>query len=151
MAILFLLVWSSFAPSARIFAQQSATPQIDENLLLSSPLALRWRYDSPQTLNFTPAVTSSRIYLPLASGILVSLNTLNGNLYWRTEIGGEISASPTADARGAYLASSVGQQLSDAPSPSVPAALSATGAVWALSQDNGVTLWMRTLYRPIQG
>ena len=43
------------------------------DVTLSQPLTIRWRYDSPFTLNLTPASDSDRIYLPLASGTIVAL------------------------------------------------------------------------------
>src|SRR5258705_9757777 len=61
---------------------------------LSQPLTVRWRYSTNETLNLTPAADNERIYLPLASGLLVSLNASDGHLYWKSEIGGEFSASP---------------------------------------------------------
>ncbi len=48
-----------------------ATPEI----LLSQPLTVRWRYDSNVTLNLTPAFDNERIYLPLAGGTIVALES----------------------------------------------------------------------------
>jgi len=64
---------------------------------LSQPLTIRWRYDSGLSLNLTPAFDAERIYLPLAGGIVVALRARDGQLYWRSEMGGELSASPVAD------------------------------------------------------
>ena len=72
---------------------------------LSQPLTIRWRYDSPFTLNLTPASDVDRIYLPLASGTIVALRARDGQLYWRSEMGGELSASPVADEVGVFVAS----------------------------------------------
>src|SRR5688500_11672423 len=72
---------------------------------LSQPLTIRWRYDSPFTLNLTPASDLDRIYLPLANGTIVALRAKDGQLYWRSEIGGELSASPVADDVAVYVAS----------------------------------------------
>src|SRR6187402_2786138 len=73
--------------------------------LLSQPLTIRWRYESPVTLNLTPAFDNERVYLPLAGGTIVALKAKDGQLYWRTEMGGELSASPVADDSMIYVAS----------------------------------------------
>ena len=65
--------------------------------LLSQPLTVRWRYQSDVTLNLTPAFDKERVYLPLAGGTIVALKATDGQLYWRSEMGGELSASPVAD------------------------------------------------------
>src|SRR6266576_3585454 len=74
-------------------------------LLLSQPLTVRWRYESNVTLNLTPAFDSERVYLPLAGGTIVSLKAKDGQLYWRSDMGGELSASPVADEFMVYVAS----------------------------------------------
>lgn len=109
-------------------------------VLLSQPLTVRWRYQSDVTLNLTPAFDNERIYLPLAGGTIVALKAKDGQLYWRSEIGGELSASPVADESAIYVASeTVGQ-------PNAPA-----GALRALGREGGVTQWMTPLVRPLRG
>jgi len=108
--------------------------------LLSQPLTVRWRYQSDVTLNLTPAFDNERIYLPLAGGTIVALKARDGQLYWRSEMGGELSASPVADESAIYVASeTVGQ-------PNAPA-----GALRALGREGGVTQWMTPLVRPLRG
>src|ERR1041384_2068868 len=75
------------------------------DVLLSEPLTVRWRYESNVTLNLTPAYDNERIYLPLAGGTIVALKARDGQLYWRSEMGGELSASPVADEDAIYVAS----------------------------------------------
>lgn len=115
-----------------------------EKLSLSSPLNVLWQYETDRTINLTPINNSSSVYLPLTSGALLSLHVSDGNLNWKTEIGGEISASPTADERAVYIASETIAPPSSSFSP-------ATGTLRALSSQTGVTLWMRTLPMPIRG
>jgi outer membrane protein assembly factor BamB len=113
---------------------------VSSDLLLSQPLTVRWRYQSDVTLNLTPAFDNERIYLPLAGGAIVALKAKDGQLFWRTEIGGELSASPVADEAAIYVASeTVGQ-------PNAPA-----GALRALGREGGVTQWMTPLVRPLRG
>ena len=110
------------------------------DFLLSQPLTVRWRYESNVTLNLTPAFDSERVYLPLAGGTIVALKAKDGQLYWRTEIGGELSASPVADQNAIYVASeTVGQ--SNAPA----------GALRALGREGGVTQWMTPLVKSLRG
>jgi outer membrane protein assembly factor BamB len=91
----------------------------------------------------TPASDDERIYLPLAGGTLVSLVARTGQLNWRSEMGGELSASPVADQRGVYVASETGKPESGT--------RRATGALRALGREGGVTQWMRTLAMPLRG
>ena len=112
---------------------------------LSQPMTVSWRYDSNLTLNLTPASDRDRIYLPLAAGTLVSLMAHNGQLNWRSEMGGELSASPTADRQTVYVAA----ETSNPPSES--GTRRATGSLRALGREGGVTQWMRTLAMPLRG
>src|SRR5882762_10794856 len=115
----------------------------DPRAFLSQPLTIGWRYNSDLTLNLTPAFDRDRVYLPLAGGIIVSLKAGDGTLNWRSEFGGELSASPVADDRSVYVASETGKPASGT--------RRATGALRALGKEGGVTQWMRTLGVPLQG
>src|SRR5215213_11980804 len=107
------------------------------DVLLSQPLTVRWRYESTVTLNLTPAFDNERIYLPLAGGVIVALKAKDGQLYWRAEMGGELSASPVADENAIYVASeTIGQP---------------SGALRALGREGGVTQWLTPLVRPLRG
>src|SRR6476619_7064161 len=88
-------------------ASQLAIPatRVAPEILLSQPLTVRWKYESNVTLNLTPAFDNERIYLPLAGGTIVALKARDGQLYWRAEMGGELSASPVADESAIYVAS----------------------------------------------
>src|SRR4051795_3370249 len=109
--------------------------------LLSQPLTVRWRYESPVTLNLTPAFDNERIYVPLAGGTIVALKAKDGQLYWRAEMGGELSASPVADENAIYVASETVVQ----PNESRPS----SGTLRALGREGGVTQWMTPLVRPL--
>jgi len=118
-------------------------PYLSQGPDLSQPLTVAWRYNSNLTLNLTPAFDKERIYLPLAGGTIVSLKAADGQLNWRSEMGGELSASPAADDHGVYVASETGKPESGA--------RRATGALRALGREGGVTQWMRTLAVPLRG
>ena len=65
----------------------------ENQIALSQPLTIKWRYDCDQTSNLTPAADANLIYVPLAGGVLVSLNVADGKLTWKAETGGEFSAA----------------------------------------------------------
>ena len=129
--------------SAQTTNHSNADPSLAIALDLSQPLTVSWRHESNLTLNLTPAFDEQRIYLPLAGGTIVSLMGATGQLNWRSEIGGELSASPVADQNGVYVASEIGKPESGA--------RRATGALRALGREGGVTQWMRTLAMPLRG
>ncbi len=108
---------------------------------LSQPLTVKWRYDSDQTTDLTPATDRNRVYLPLIGGSIVCLNANNGQLHWKSDEGGAISASPAVDERSVYVATQ----------PETTADTQYRGALRALSKETGVTIWMRTLQAPLRG
>lgn len=113
----------------------------DNGATLSQPLTVKWVYPAETTTNLTPATDGERLYLPLSSGLLISLSAQDGQLNWKTEIGGELSSSPVADQQEVYVASETGGEQQP----------HANGALRALGREGGITLWMRTLPMPIQG
>jgi outer membrane protein assembly factor BamB len=119
------------------------TDKNDNEPLLSQPLTVRWRYESNVTLNLTPAFDKERIYLPLAGGTLVALKARDGELLWRSEIGGELSASPVADESAIYVASETIAPNGDTRGSS--------GALRALGREGGVTQWLTPLVKPLRG
>ncbi len=110
---------------------------------LAQPLTLRWRYPSSATLNLTPASDRERVYLPLAGGSIVSLGAREGQLFWKSDVGGEFSASPVADDHTLYVASEATATEREGRPPQ--------GALRALGREAGVTLWLKTLPLPIRG
>jgi len=112
-------------------------------IALSQPLTVKWRYQSDQTSNLTPVADGNTVYLPLSGGILVALNAADGKLRWKAEAGGEFSAAPTADERGVYAATRYGDATGNE--------AQIHGTLRALSKSTGVTLWMRTLPAPLAG
>ena len=111
--------------------------------LLAQPLTVRWKYESNVTLNLTPAFDNERVYLPLAGGTIVALKARDGQLFWRSEMGGELSASPEADEAMIYVAS-------ETTSPDGQTRGS-SGALRALGREGGVTQWMTPLVKPLRG
>lgn len=112
-----------------------------DQIALSQPLTIKWRYQSDQISNLTPASDRTTVFVPLGSGTLVALNAADGKLIWRAEAGGEFSAAPTTDDRIVYAAT----QYSETQPGHVH------GTLRALSKTTGVTLWMRTLPAPLGG
>jgi outer membrane protein assembly factor BamB len=136
--LLAFVLWGAAFPSP---SAQMVTAV--RQIALSEPLTVRWQYNSDSTSNLTPATASERIYLPLTAGTVVSLRSTDGQLFWKTEIGGEVSASPAADERAVFIASETIVPPSREPR--------ATGALRALGREGGVTLWMHTFHRPLRG
>jgi outer membrane protein assembly factor BamB len=136
--LLFAIIISGYA-----FPSPQAKNGGGSQLALSEPLTIRWQYNSNMTVNLTPATAGERVYLPLAGGTIVALHSPDGQMFWKTEIGGEVSASPVADERAVYIGSETIFPPSREPR--------ATGALRALGREGGVTLWMRTFHRPLGG
>ena len=135
-----LKVLSALSVAIALLIMAMQTFGAGADVLLSQPLTVRWRYESTVTLNLTPAFDNERIYLPLAGGAIVALKAKDGQLYWRSEMGGELSASPVADENAIYVASeTIGQPNATA------------GALRALGREGGVTQWMTPLVRPLRG
>lgn len=112
--------------------------------LLSRPLGVVWKFETEETVNFTPALGAGSVYLPLEEGNIVSLRTADGELNWRAEIGGNLSAAPAADEAALYVASErTGAGVTMSPN--------SRAAVRSLGQQSGVTLWLRMLQAPIRG
>src|SRR3954470_9570782 len=88
-----------------LFAPPTGGQEKEAHLSLSQPLTVKWAYLTNATINLTPITEGDNIYLPLASGVITSLNSADGKLIWKTDLGGEISASPTADGNAVYIAS----------------------------------------------
>lgn len=143
--LLYLLLPLFLLFPTKIYGAPFSISKVEKGPVFSSPLTIRWQFETNNTITLSPASSNSYIYLPLVAGEIVSLNATDGQLIWRTEIGGDFSASPIADERGVYIASKAGETTGS------NQALRSTGAIRALSQSTGITLWMRTLHFPIQG
>lgn len=138
-SLILILILGSFTVSLPGPSRETAAPKFS----LAQALTVRWRYASNATLNLTPAADSERIYLPLAGGTIVSLAASDGQLYWKSEVGGEFSASPAADARSLYVASeTTGTEVDKRPGK---------GSLRALGREAGVTTWLQTLPLPLRG
>lgn len=113
------------------------------DLNLAEPLTVRWRFDSNVTLNLTPAFDNERVYLPLAGGTIVALSADSGQLIWKSDMGGELSASPVAEDTMIFVASEV--------IAGAEAQTRTSGALRALGREGGVTRWMTPLVKPLSG
>jgi outer membrane protein assembly factor BamB len=52
----------------------------------------------------TPAADAESVFFPLSNGVLLALNTSDGKLQWKAEVGGDFSAALVADERSVYAA-----------------------------------------------
>lgn len=120
-------------------------PPARQNLAdLARPVYVRWLFKTDGITNFTPAADSERAYLPLSNGTIVSVRLSDGELVWKSDIGGVLSASPAVDDRNVFVAS----ESLPTPKSIYP---QATGVLRALSRQSGLTSWMRTLPSPVRG
>ncbi len=131
------------APALFPFRSASSAAQ-ESRPTLSRPLHVRWSFEADKISNITPAVNKEAVYVPLGNGAIVSLQRESGKLSWRSELGGVITSSPSADSKAVYLASEI-------PPSGGSKYPQATGVLRALGGKSGVTLWMRTLPSPIRG
>ena len=134
------LCWFLLALPASVVQALPLHPAPDQ-IALSQPLTIKWRYQSDQISNLTPASDRTTVFVPLSGGMLVALNAADGKLMWRAEAGGEFSAAPTTDDRAVYAATQYVE----------PQQGHIHGTLRALSKTTGVTLWMRTLPAPLGG
>lgn len=133
-----LLLWGLFF----VLNTANLYPLSSEQFNLSRPFSVKWHYHSNAMLNLAPAIQEEAIILPLSDGTLVSLALQNGSLFWKAEIGTEVTTSPLTDERAVYLVSSPSRQKQNEPSFS---------AIRAISLKTGVTNWLRLLPTTITG
>lgn len=138
MLALLFIVLSLFSLHAPLSARRNDLP------LLSKPLKLAWSYNSADALNLSPVNYDDQLYVPLNGGKLAALQLSNGNLNWKTEVGGLISAAPDADENGVYVATEVlAEKRTGASQPK--------GLLRLLSRDNGVVIWVCETQTPLRG
>src|SRR3979409_861020 len=77
--------------ASSIYAQ--AKDPAPNQIALSQPLIVKWRYQSDQSSNLSPAADKTTVFLPLAGGTLIALNAADGKLLWRFEAGCDLSTS----------------------------------------------------------
>lgn len=127
--------------SAVIMLSRTAAA-VNQPLLLDRPLTLRWTYPSSAISTVAPLKDADSVYLPLFGGEIVSLRAEDGQLLWRTDVGGDVLLTPTADAESLYIASEV--QNADGV-PQEPAAY-----LRSISRSSGVILWFNALPRRVE-
>jgi len=127
--------------SAAFEKDKNSSRRKDDGVALSQPLTVAWRYNTDRTTDLTPAADAETVFFPLSSGVLLALNTNDGKLQWKAEVGGDFSAALVADERSVFAATGY----------STPEEKNVHGTLRALSKSTGLTLWMRTLPAPISG
>src|SRR3569832_1707083 len=66
---------------------------------LARPVYVRWLFKAEGVTNLSPAADDERAYLPLSNGSVVSVRRSDGELVWKSDVGGALSASPAVDNR----------------------------------------------------
>jgi outer membrane protein assembly factor BamB len=121
----------------------SGRPAIEARpLLLDCPLTLKWSFPSDAISSVPPLKDADSLYLPLVGGEIVSLRIRDGQLVWKTDVGGDVLLTPSGDEERLYVAS----EVQDA------AGLSKVSAAFlrSISRSSGVVLWFNALPRKVQ-
>jgi outer membrane protein assembly factor BamB len=107
--------------------------------LLSRPLTLRWKIDGLQSLAIAGEPATDRVYIVSTDGAVSAVQISDGELLWRSELGGRIAFDPLAVTNGVILASE-----SDSPKPTA----SKPGQLRQLTSQGGITIWASLLPSP---
>lgn len=105
----------------------------------ANPFSPSWIYKTDSVANIQPATDGENIYVPLKSGNIVSLRSIDGAILWKGENGGRISGAPIADINTVYIATEIVN------TQSLYSLGQSAGVLRALSRSNGVTLWEKAL------
>ena len=105
--------------------------------VLAQPLKRSWQYLTDGGVGLTPALDSGRVYLALAEGRIVCLETESGLLLWSSDPGGNISSPIAIGENALYVASQkIAEDGSDA-----------GASLKAVDKMTGLTLWARDYSR----
>ncbi len=105
--------------------------------ILAQPLKRSWQYLTDGAVALPPALDSSRVYLALAEGRLVCLETESGSLLWSSDPGGVISSPIAVGDNAVYIATQkIAEDRSDA-----------GASLRAVDKMTGLTLWARNYGR----
>jgi outer membrane protein assembly factor BamB len=124
---------------------QTAQASFIDRLSLSRPLVLKWQYETSDIAELAPHIYKDSVVVPLSKGNLISLHLHDGNLRWRAEVGGEITAAPLAEGQEVYVAST------ENPPEEKSGSVSPIGVLRALGQESGITNWITKLPVPLRG
>jgi outer membrane protein assembly factor BamB len=119
-----------------------------QSVTLKRPLTLRWNYISDELTAITLAKDQKdqeAIYASLQGGAIVSLRSEDGQLTWKTDVGGDVLVTSVADSQNIYVASETNRLKIQ----TVQNADDYSGYVRALSRSSGVTRWLCKLPQPV--
>ena len=115
----------------------SQTKEPTSKSILAQPLKRSWQYLTEGGVGLTPALDSGRVYLALAEGRIVCLETESGSLLWSSDPGGNISSPIAVGENAIYIASQkIAEDGSDA-----------GASLRAVDKMTGLTLWARDYSR----
>jgi outer membrane protein assembly factor BamB len=100
-----------------------------------SPIIIQqcWQFNTTEQISVKPTVLNDKVFLPLANGNLLALNTATGETLWRTELGGEIVGQMTANDNTVFVPTQVSKEKQN------------SVVIRALSAETGVTAWQGEL------
>lgn len=103
---------------------------------LAQPLRVRWQIETNEISDLSPTVEAEVFYVPLAPNSIIAIEAASGNALWRTDLGGEMSASPIADKRAVYVASRTSVEKKDG---------NQSSSLRAFSAKTGLALWTKAI------
>lgn len=112
---------------------------------LIRPLTVEWKSTFSDLSHSSPINFLDTVYQARANGDMFALQADSGRLIWRSEVGGQISIPPIADAGALYVASA------SAPVHTSSHPNSSAGVVRALGRLSGLTIWVRQTPSPFRG
>lgn len=90
-----------------------------------------WQFSATELGSLQPTAFQERIFLPLADGSLLALNSKNGETLWRAELGGEITGQLPVNGVSIFAASKIAATNEK----------QASVVIRALSLTTGLTIW----------
>jgi outer membrane protein assembly factor BamB len=77
--------------------------KVQDDVQWTQPFRQCWNYDSNKSISHDIASDNEQIFIPYDLGILESVSTSNGDVLWKTELGGEIVSKIIADEKRIYV------------------------------------------------
>lgn len=112
-----------------------SSPAQDKKAVADSSAVIQqcWQFNTAEQISVKPTVHNEKVFLPLANGNLLALNSANGETLWRTELGGEIVGQITANGSTVFVPTQVNKEKQN------------SIVIRALSAETGVTAWQGEL------
>lgn len=104
---------------------------------------MRWHYPSSSLSSTSPVSDFETAYLPLTGGEIVALRIKDGQLMWKTDVGGEVAIESSINKESLYVAN----EVQDAPGEG---SKEPGFFLRSLSSSSGVVRWLHELPQAAQ-